>query len=475
MYEEEEPSDRPPDELIPLISSPSVERHTGSAKEDGNASQEKATKCNTETSLSKTYSRVVSSKSNKKLQEERINMNDVFKWETFVMNIEDCNGKAFRQVGLKHFDMYKLALFFGFKEHEIAGANPRLGLGLACFYTKFPVDVRDRLNELKKEKKIELRNGEGIDEEVTIKLKGIDKITVDRKKRLSLTAINTFKRINESKFVEWMQQFGEVVAHYPKKNPVDKEAEVFFPKYKNDWRDGDYIMELIADPSMIPQIVVFQGNIIKLRFAGARMQCQNCFNFGHLKHYCTHKKVRLFEYERSLRSFMSGGLTSGELPKNSDKSDVTIPPNGKESTAEDNALPMEPETVIQGLDCTPEVEVLSVSQQRKTTTLGNGDQVINEEPEDIGLPSEPNTVTEATEKSTENQNCEVSSEGDASEGPNEETTRLEVSVRQPLETELATNSKLPERPRKSHLDISKVLTSRTRSQSTGKRERSVSH
>ncbi|QQP57240.1 Hypothetical protein FKW44_002162 [Caligus rogercresseyi] len=120
---------------------------------------------------------------------------------------------------------------------------------------------------------------------------------------------------------------------------------------------------------------------------------------------------------------------------------------------------MEPETVIQGLDCTPEVEVLSVSQQRKTTTLGNGDQVINEEPEDIGLPSEPNTVPEATEKSTENQNCEVSSEGDASEGPNEETTRLEVSVRQPLETELATI-------RNYRRDLI---------QSTGKRERSVSH
>ncbi|QQP53693.1 Hypothetical protein FKW44_006256 [Caligus rogercresseyi] len=58
--------------------------------------------------------------------------------------------------------------------------------------------------------------------------------------------INSFKRGDEGKAVEWFKQFGEVLRHYPKKNPLDKDAEKKYGSYKDIWRDGDYIVEIIA-------------------------------------------------------------------------------------------------------------------------------------------------------------------------------------------------------------------------------------
>ncbi|QQP51452.1 Hypothetical protein FKW44_012825 [Caligus rogercresseyi] len=43
--------------------------------------------------------------------------------------------------------------------------------------------------------------------------------------------VNTY---NELRLVKWIGQFGEIVDHYPKKNPTDKKAEEKYePLYKN--------------------------------------------------------------------------------------------------------------------------------------------------------------------------------------------------------------------------------------------------
>ncbi|QQP36525.1 Uncharacterized protein FKW44_021656, partial [Caligus rogercresseyi] len=191
-----------------------------------------------------------------------------------------------------------MAVEFGFHQHEIAGANPRFGMGQSCIYTRFPIDVRSRLSDLKKVLKIKALNKDGIYEEATCKLKGIDKISLDRKKKLTITLVNTFKRVKEAQLVEWLGQFGEIIKHYPKSNPLDKKAEEKYPNYREVWRDSDYMVEINADPSSIPQIVPFQGYLIKLKFQGVKLQCQKCFNYGHLKQYCDQKKMRTSDYER---------------------------------------------------------------------------------------------------------------------------------------------------------------------------------
>ncbi|QQP58177.1 Uncharacterized protein FKW44_003409, partial [Caligus rogercresseyi] len=74
------------------------------------------------------------------------------------------------------------------------------------------------------------------------------------------------------------------------------------------WRDSDYIVEIVADPTCIPQIVPYQGFLIKLKFSGVKLQCQRCFNFGHMKHHCTQKRVKIFEYDRALKKGMDERL-----------------------------------------------------------------------------------------------------------------------------------------------------------------------
>ncbi|QQP52157.1 Uncharacterized protein FKW44_004205, partial [Caligus rogercresseyi] len=60
----------------------------------------------------------------------------------------------------------------------------------------------------------------------------------------------------------------------------------------------------MADPSVIPQLIIFQGVLVKLKFIGVKLQCQRCFCFGHLKQFCEQKRVKSSEYERFLRKFL---------------------------------------------------------------------------------------------------------------------------------------------------------------------------
>ncbi|QQP55593.1 Uncharacterized protein FKW44_008835 [Caligus rogercresseyi] len=239
---------------------------------------------------------------NKKYNDEeiRMNLNGSFKWESFVLTCENSNGECFKTDNLKHINVYDLAVLYGFREEEIAGANPRFGLGQACFYTRCPVDVRTRLNDLKRSFTMKVLNHEGVLVDAVFKLKGIDKVVVDGKKKVTVTLINTFKRVDEASMVKWMGKWGEVLNHYPKKNPVNKTAEEKYSNYREIWRDSDYVIEIITDPSTLPQIIAFKGNLVRLKFSGSKIQCQRCFNFGHLKYYCNEQRVRTFDYEKTL-------------------------------------------------------------------------------------------------------------------------------------------------------------------------------
>ncbi|QQP42172.1 Uncharacterized protein FKW44_016753, partial [Caligus rogercresseyi] len=65
--------------------------------------------------------------------------------------------------------------------------------------------------------------------------------------------------------------------------------------------DSDYIVEMIADPSTVPQVVPFQGFLLKLKSKGARQQCLNSFGHGHLKHGCANPRLNLRDYDKLLK------------------------------------------------------------------------------------------------------------------------------------------------------------------------------
>ncbi|QQP36788.1 Uncharacterized protein FKW44_021986, partial [Caligus rogercresseyi] len=53
-----------------------------------------------------------------------INLNSSFKWDTFVLTLTDSNsGRVFNNMNMKQVIVYNAALFFGFTEEEIAGAQ----------------------------------------------------------------------------------------------------------------------------------------------------------------------------------------------------------------------------------------------------------------------------------------------------------------------------------------------------------------
>ncbi|QQP57663.1 Hypothetical protein FKW44_002731, partial [Caligus rogercresseyi] len=70
--------------------------------------------------------------------------------------------------------------------------------------------------------KINVKNENNTIDEFTFRLKGIEGITAVKKRRMKITLVNTFKRVDETRVVNFMKQFGEVIEHYPKRNPVDK-------------------------------------------------------------------------------------------------------------------------------------------------------------------------------------------------------------------------------------------------------------
>ncbi|QQP58219.1 Uncharacterized protein FKW44_003463, partial [Caligus rogercresseyi] len=88
-----------------------------------------------------------------------------------------------------------MALLFGFKEHEIAGANPKFGWNQAAFYTKFPIDIRTRLEDLKKVHSYEVKNVVGNLIDVNLRLKGLEKINLETKKKVTITMVNTFNEL----------------------------------------------------------------------------------------------------------------------------------------------------------------------------------------------------------------------------------------------------------------------------------------
>uniref|UniRef100_A0A0K2U4X9 Uncharacterized protein n=1 Tax=Lepeophtheirus salmonis TaxID=72036 RepID=A0A0K2U4X9_LEPSM len=53
---------------------------------------------------------------------------------------------------------------------------------------------------------------------------------------------------------------------------------------------------------MIPQIVPTDDYLIKLRFKGAQLKCQNCFSFEHNKLSCENERINAQEHVKSLKT-----------------------------------------------------------------------------------------------------------------------------------------------------------------------------
>ncbi|QQP40285.1 Uncharacterized protein FKW44_014277, partial [Caligus rogercresseyi] len=233
---------------------------------------------------------------------KKINLNSTFKWETFIIVLtENDTERAFNNRRLKHINIYNAAMHFGFSEEEIAGAQPQYGFGYASFYTNEPINIRDRIDSLKKEYSTEVEGPNGELRSIKMKIKGIQNVDFDRKKNIKIKAINTLKRVDEEGVVEWIKNFAEVLNAYPEPNPEDEEAERKYKKYKSVWRTSNFIVEANADSNTIPQILPVKGHLVNLRFPGVRLQCQNCFQFGHARTNCNGKRLQIIEYETVLK------------------------------------------------------------------------------------------------------------------------------------------------------------------------------
>ncbi|QQP53512.1 Uncharacterized protein FKW44_006016, partial [Caligus rogercresseyi] len=120
-----------------------------------------------------TYAKILS-KREKNVKEalKNIDLTSRFKWDTFVIALTEADSKkAFNNVNMKQLPVYKAALHFGFTEDEIAGAQARYGYGYSSFYTKVPMDIRPRLDLLKKSFTTEVIGPKGDNMSIDMKIK----------------------------------------------------------------------------------------------------------------------------------------------------------------------------------------------------------------------------------------------------------------------------------------------------------------
>nr|XP_040565123.1 uncharacterized protein LOC121115010 [Lepeophtheirus salmonis] len=220
----------------------------------------------------------------------------------------DKREKAFRIEGLKNVDVYDIAILYGFKEHELALASPNFGLIQACFYSKFPIVIRGRLEDLKGVLPFKARRIDGNFVELNLRLKDIDKVSHSNKKKV----FNSLKRIDELGTVEWLKQFVEVVKLYPNTNTMNESGEKKYTNYKEVWRDGDYTVVMMADPALTPQIVPLRGRLIKLRYKGVILQCQNYFCLGHTKIGFNNSKIKTQDYANTIKQTITNNVSREE-------------------------------------------------------------------------------------------------------------------------------------------------------------------
>ncbi|QQP52852.1 Hypothetical protein FKW44_005129 [Caligus rogercresseyi] len=72
---------------------------------------------------------------------------------------------------MKNISIYNAALFFGFSEDEIAGAQAQYGFGYASLYTNEPINIHSRMALLKKEFTTEVEGPNGEPKKVNMKIK----------------------------------------------------------------------------------------------------------------------------------------------------------------------------------------------------------------------------------------------------------------------------------------------------------------
>ncbi|QQP50416.1 Uncharacterized protein FKW44_011418, partial [Caligus rogercresseyi] len=255
-------------------------------------------------------------------------------------------------------------------------------------------------------------------------------------------------------------QFGEVTDHYPKRNPSNEAAELKYRSYKDIWRDGDYIVEMIVDPNNLPQIVPLQGLLIRLKFKGSKLQCQNCFGIGHTKHSCNNARITLEDYKKAIKQLIAQNKASDNGGQIVDSAPLQTEDPQTENTG-DSEPAHEVVSIEDSNDDPPIVEVTEVVQNNITEHNSN---VVNnptniENNNDVGMISlETNIALPiSTDKATEE---------------TIEMPQLPVDHEPIVEEGVHGRSRM--KPIKSHINPDLILPSRSRSGSLSKRNSSIS-
>ncbi|QQP56202.1 Uncharacterized protein FKW44_000787, partial [Caligus rogercresseyi] len=252
-------------------------------------------------------------------------------------------------------------------------------------------------------------------------------------------------------------------------NPLDKDAEKKYGSYKDIWRDGDYIVEIIANPRLIPQIMPFNGVLIKLKFKGALLQCQNCFQWGHTKTNCKHQRIRVQDYEKGLKAILmerrdpidngSNAIVGIEedTPLVNDLEEITEVCPGEQ-------LPREKDLTTT-VRCNDEEETSSTSVLKITTISSNNSIHREDAVEGPEIRATNTNITPALlDMDLRDEGCGQTPEviQEVHEEITVDCTRSDLSM--------SNNGRgVQRRLSKSHIDPNQILEFRTRSGSTGKR------
>uniref|UniRef100_A0A0K2TIM6 Uncharacterized protein n=1 Tax=Lepeophtheirus salmonis TaxID=72036 RepID=A0A0K2TIM6_LEPSM len=93
---------------------------------------------------------------------------------------------------------------------------------------------------------------------------------------------------------------------------MNESGEKKYTDYKEVWRDGDYTVVMMADPALTPQIVPLRGRLIKLRYKGVILQCQNYFFLGHTKIGFNNSKIKIQDYANTIKQTITNNVSREE-------------------------------------------------------------------------------------------------------------------------------------------------------------------
>ena len=109
-------------------------------------------------------------------------------------------------------------------------------------------------------------------------------------------------RVDEEVTRKWLLKYGELINNFAEEKmsyEPDSSDEEDEEAYKVPVHTGKYVVQMRIDRP-IPQILPIDGRRIRIYYKGIRKQCNNCFEFGHLKRDCKERRKEWAEYVSSM-------------------------------------------------------------------------------------------------------------------------------------------------------------------------------